>query len=826
MVRQPFLKTIVFCAAVFLLSACQSDEERAEEHFQNAMALLAEGDTARAAVEFRNVFQNNGFHEEARANYAAMLRASGNVEQSYSQYLRLVEQYPDHIEGRAALAEMALAFQNWDEADRHGRRLLELAPEHPSAPVISVYLDYLDAAEAEDEPARRNAFDRATALLAGEPDNAALQLLVIDGLIQDGALEEALVVIERALRNDPDNRSLHDGRLQVLAQLDRPEEAEAALREMVTVFPDDEELPGTLLRFLVARGEVDAAVGFLRERAAAANTPQDRDDALMALVQLRFQSEGAEGANAELDAIVEATDEQAVVFRVLRASLRFDAGETEEAISDLEALRAQELATIDRSRLEVALAQMYLATGDRERARALVEGVLEADPSQVDALKMQAAWLIEEDEADLAISRLRTALDARPDDAEALTLMADAHFRAGNRQLARDFLSLAVEASGSAPGETLRYVRVLIDDERYLVAEELVVEALRQAPGEPDLLTALGEIYLRLEDWPRAEQVERTLRASDTPDGILRADRLRTAIFGARGQAEEALAFLEGLAAESTEDLRAQIAVIQARVAIGDSARALSFTDDLLAEDPGNVPLRLTRAAVLGASGRHAEAEEVYRALIAEDPEFQAAWIGLLRALGAQGRREEVETALAEALEALPSAPDLLWAQASYFERQGDFEGAIEIYQRLYGMAPNSTVIANNLASLISTYREDQESLDQAYTIARRLRGSDTPQFQDTYGWIVYRRGDYEEALAHLEPAATALQGNPLVQYHLGMTYAALGRGEEALEFLRLALRLAGPDDPRPQFQIARDRIASIEADARSPENDTAGDGD
>jgi hypothetical protein len=46
----------------------------AERHFQNAMALMAQGDTARAAVEFRNVFQNNGLHVDARANFAAMLR--------------------------------------------------------------------------------------------------------------------------------------------------------------------------------------------------------------------------------------------------------------------------------------------------------------------------------------------------------------------------------------------------------------------------------------------------------------------------------------------------------------------------------------------------------------------------------------------------------------------------------------------------------------------------------------------------------------------------------------------------------------------------------
>jgi tetratricopeptide (TPR) repeat protein len=129
----------------------------------------------------------------------------------------------------------------------------------------------------------------------------------------------------------------------------------------------------------------------------------------------------------------------------------------------------------------------------------------------------------------------------------------------------------------------------------------------------------------------------------------------------------------------------------------------------------------------------------------------------------------------------------------------------------MYERAPNQPVIANNLASLMSTYREDAESLERAYRIARRLRGSDFAPFQDTYGWIAYRQGDYDEALEHLEPAAAALAQDPLVQFHLGMTYAALERNEEALEQLQRAVELAGPEETRAQFETARAEIARLE---------------
>src|SRR6056297_1940444 len=146
-----WLKFLAFAGMFGLLAACQDSEAQAERPFENAMALMAEGDTARAAVEFRNVFQNNGQHVEARANFAAMLRREGDVEGSYSQYMRLVEQRPDHLEALTALSEMALTGLFWDEARRHGARLLELAPDDPATAVIAVNLTYIDAIEAEDE---------------------------------------------------------------------------------------------------------------------------------------------------------------------------------------------------------------------------------------------------------------------------------------------------------------------------------------------------------------------------------------------------------------------------------------------------------------------------------------------------------------------------------------------------------------------------------------------------------------------------------------------------------------------------------------------------
>ncbi|MEL7259111.1 MAG: tetratricopeptide repeat protein, partial [Pseudomonadota bacterium] len=125
-----YVSGVLLASSLALLAACDSAEERAEEHFQTALEFIEDGDFKRARIEFRNVFKLNGNHHEARLTFARMLRNQGDFSQSYSQFLRLVEQDPQNLEGQLALAQMAIELGNWEEAERHGKAAFELAPDN------------------------------------------------------------------------------------------------------------------------------------------------------------------------------------------------------------------------------------------------------------------------------------------------------------------------------------------------------------------------------------------------------------------------------------------------------------------------------------------------------------------------------------------------------------------------------------------------------------------------------------------------------------------------------------------------------------------------
>ena len=808
MARSRVVKLAIAVSLVALLAACETSEERAEKHFQSGVELLESGDVERALVEFRNVLQLNSNHREARLAYANAVLGQGRSGEAYRQYLWLVEQQPDDVASRRVLAELAVIGQNWEEAERHYGPAVEADPTDPTVRAVGVALAYRQAVLDESAEGRAAAIADAEALLADLSDSVILHRVLVDGYLRAGQSDAAFTMVDQAIALEPENRQLYNIRLGLLAELGDATAIEAQLLDMLEKFPDDENLKPTLLRFYLSQQEIDKAEEFLRNQVDPSGESIDN---FVELVQFLAQIRGREAALEELETELQQRPDNRVV-QALRAGLIFEMGRPDDGIAAMEAALEGAEPSDETNNIKVALARMLITVGNGVGARRLVEEILSADTNHVEALKLSARWDIDGDNADRAINSLRTALDRAPQDAEAMTLMAEAHQRNGNRELARELLSLAVEASNNAPEESIRYARLLAGEDNMRTAEDVLINALRLAPNNQQLLVALGQLYVGMEDWPRAEQVAGTLRRLDTDEGRSAADGLQVAILAAQDRTEETVAFLEQLAQNDDQAIGAQIAIARAHLAAGDQESAVRAIESALEDTPENPSLRFAAGAIYASTGDLPGAEREYRALLETSPRAERVWLELIRVLNAQGKRDEALAALDEGLAALPAAPNLLWARASVLEQGGEFEQAIEVYETLYEANSNSPIIANNLASLISTYRDDPESLERAYAVARRLRGSDVPAFQDTYGWIAFRRGELEDALAHLEPAAEALSGDPLVQYHLAMTYQALERNEEALARFRRAVEIAGEADTRPQFVDARSRIAALEA--------------
>jgi Flp pilus assembly protein TadD len=134
------------------------------------------------------------------------------------------------------------------------------------------------------------------------------------------------------------------------------------------------------------------------------------------------------------------------------------------------------------------------------------------------------------------------------------------------------------------------------------------------------------------------------------------------------------------------------------------------------------------------------------------------------------------------------------------YEQKDDIPKAREAYEKVLAANPRFAAAANNLAWIYSEHGGDK---DKALALARTAKevAPDDPRISDTLGWILYKRGQHQQALVLLKESASKLPDNPQVQYHLGKAYVQVGDKDGARKALTVAVNspqaFLGKDDAR-----------------------------
>ena len=811
------LKALVYTAlALVILAACDDAEERAEKHYQNALALVAAGDYQRASVEFRNVFKLDVSHTDARIAYASMQRDAGDYAESVGQYLRILEQNPDDRSSRVAVVEMLAQLAIWEELEKQTSVGLERFPSEKAFQHLAAVAGYRLAVIDRNPESAGEYADQIARMLETDAENIPMRRVMIDNAMRRGRMEEALIHIDIGLMHVEDEHSLLPARLSVLAALGDTFEMEEQLRATVQKYPENDEDWMTLVRFLVSQKRIDDAEATLREYVLQSG---DGAEAQKILIEFLLEFRSAETALAELDQLISRGAADANLLQ-MRATIVFSSGDTEDAIAQMERVVEGIDDNAENREFRVVLARMLQLSGEQARARSIVEEVISEDNAHVEARKMQAEWLVSEDQTGDAIAALRIALEQDPTDPQIFALLARAHQRDGNDELVGEMLSLGVEASDNAAEPSARYGQYLLARGKLGPAETVIIEALRRDPTDTVLLTLLGRTYLGLREWGRMEQVISTLRNFDEAGASAQADVLTAEMLHQQQRAQETVAFLERLVAQGGSSLiNADSAIVRAHLSHDSPERALEFLEQQIAERPDEIPLRALQAATLASTGNLPMAADAYQELTTQDPDNVGHWTGRYRVLFQLGRTDEAEIVLKEGLEKATDPSTLQWILASSLERAGDLRGAVEIYETLYAANSDNAIIANNLANLLVTIDTGPETVARAYIIARRLASSTLPPYQDTYGWIAVLRGDFADAIRALEPAAAAMPQEIKTQYHLARAYMGANLVDKAKAQFEIVLELASEDsdtdiviDSRAQLEaIAQDNAATAE---------------
>ena len=780
---------------VLAMAACDSVEDRVANHYERAQELLAEGAQAKAIIEFRNALQLNEDHAPSHMALGLITEAEGNLQRAYSHFKHVTEIDRDHYEARVKLTRYLILSGKVEEAAENHEVVKSLRPDATDTYILEAALALRDDRLADT----RAALDKA---LAADPTNVDATLLDVNYLLKSASDAEALARADEALARTPDNIQLNTIKLQILQRKGDEAGVGDQLKRMVGLYPENIRLLQAQARWGVQVGEVEVVETALRSLASL--QPGDRIPAFDLVRYVRAQRGEAAGREELMRMIGEAEDP--FELRLMLAQYEEDTGNRDAAYTLLRKLTEVEDVSL-ANKARVALARSVLRAGDEETGLGIVQEALAADAREVEAIVLWAAHLIEEGQLDDALPFIRSGLNEAPEDVRLLLLSGQLQERLGNVDLATDRMARAVRIRDYDPTIVEPYVQFLSRIGRDQAIETILVEASSRHPNDERLLDQLGFVRAKLGDWQGADRVARRL-AQTNPD---RARQLRAAILIGQERFDEGTSLLRDLPEDQRQRAASVAALVQTFIRNGETDKAFEFLNDLIAENPDNLQALGLRGNLYLASGDRDAAVAAYQQILKADPNNVGARSAMARSLQMTGQLDAAENELLIGLEVNPDNLFLKTRLAQFRELQGEFASAIELYSEVQERVPNSLLLTNNLASLLADLRpDDPASVDKAYQLASRLRDSEFPHYRDTYGWTRYLRGEYEEALEYIEPAAEQLTQNPWVLYHLGKVYLALERPGDARKQLQQAAELGSNLRVFPPMQDIQTILARL----------------
>jgi tetratricopeptide (TPR) repeat protein len=170
----------------------------------------------------------------------------------------------------------------------------------------------------------------------------------------------------------------------------------------------------------------------------------------------------------------------------------------------------------------------------------------------------------------------------------------------------------------------------------------------------------------------------------------------------------------------------------------------------------------------------------------AMEPEF----ISLAAGYSMMGESERAQAILDVATERFGDTGAILRARGATYYGAGDFDGAVDAYEKLLEIDEDSVIALNFIAY---TLADENRDLDRALRYARRAveLEDDNPLLRDTLGWAHFRLGNMEEARRELDLAIELGGDNPVMLEHLGDVLFGLGLTDEAVTVWTRALELS-----------------------------------
>ena len=419
----------------------------------------------------------------------------------------------------------------------------------------------------------------------------------------------------------------------------------------------------------------------------------------------------------------------------------------------------------------VQQAEVLLAKGDSQKALAILDRLNNAYPNNA-AVKYQLAraYLLSKN-PNQAIAALEQAVAAKPDYTEAILALADLNLQSGKPQAVVAAMEEFVKKHPDLPQARLLLANAYRALGRLDDAATLFREQIKATPESADDYFLLGQ----------------TLRQQKKDD-----------------EARRAFEKASELAPYNTNPVDR---LVEMDLADKRYAAAIERVQQELQKNPASASAHVTEAKIYATQRDWPRATSALQKAIELDANFAPAYDLLIGVYLAENKLPQALSELEAGLTKNPNNPRALLTVGMIYEQMKDYEKARGSYEKLVAMSPDAVPGLNNLAVL---YAEHFNQLDKAYELAQKAHSLQpgVGAIGDTLGWILYKRGDYQQALALLQESAGKVPDDPEIQFHLGMAAYMMGQAGVAHSALEKAVQSTVVF---PGKKEAQDRLAQLQ---------------
>ncbi len=764
---------IAVMSCLISISGCDSKQERKAKYLQQGKDFASEKNLDKAKVSFKNVLQIDPNDVGALGEFGKLANVQKDYQAAFGYFSKVVELEPNNFDANVEIAKLYGMSGDIAKATAYIETAEKSQPDSIAPLIVRASL----AARSGDTTAAI-ALARQALEKAPESEDAAAILAAVYLKAGDAAAVEP--VLTSALSFHPDSAAL----LSLLASLyqlkNEPDNVWETLRKLTALEPDNFDRWASVIKYLVNTKSIDKAQALLDEYIQA---HPDHSESKLAKVELAQITDQNDLAKTLLQEYIQKWPDE-YDYPLALATLTLKLGDNAKAIELLKGVELNAEGKPEAIKAKNSLARLSAQDKDFAAADAKISEVLKINANDLDALQLRGGLALQRGDFRLAIGDFRAVLKDKPAVSELYQSLAMAYLRSEQPDLAIDTLRNAVRNFPDKVEIKINLGQLLRSTKDLNGAIAQYQAAYKINPKDETLAQSLVDLLLTQEQWSEVRNIAQTFIATEQ-NVALGHYFLGLNALGQK-QYPAAITEFDAVLEKKPQNNEALTARVNTMLATKQAAQARTWLKSRLEKFPDNVAMLNLAGELAMESGDYPEAHEYFKKAIGLEPKWPIPYSRDATTLMRMTNNDAAIAVLQQGIGAMPQELTLINELSALYEKLGRTDDAIQNHQQAYERTGRPAVIANNLAMLLITYRQDEASKKQALELVRSLETSSNPMFIDTAGWVYFKLGQIEKSRSLLENASSKADV-PVVNYHLGMLYHADKNAVKARQYLTKA---------------------------------------